>query len=214
MRLQPTIYNPQPRHGQGLMEAILAIAVFAAIAGVLLSMAVGGFRGLEQGGEQTEAEALAQLGIEAVKSIRDRAWNTNTYEAGGVQVQASDGQWIFANPGTSEGALGTNGKFTRSIIFSPVCRDTGTHAIATCSTCSPGCYTDPHTKEAAVSVQWNTRGNVQNTVERRAYVTNWDSRDQLQDTTAQSFNCTAGACLSVEYSTTLGDQSSITLTPQ
>ena len=213
MSLQPTPYNLQPNGGQGLLEAILAIAVFGAIAGVLITMAVGGFRGLEQGGEQTEAEALAQLGIEAVRAVRDRAWNVAT-ENPAVRPLESGGQWTLPSFGTETG-LGTNAnaKFSRTITFSNVCRD-ATDAIAAC----PASYTDPHTKEVVSSVSWLTRGNVNNTVEKRAYITNWDSKDNAQGDTSQGLNClggaTGGICASVQYSTTLGDGSSITLTPQ
>ncbi|MEK7099398.1 MAG: hypothetical protein AAB916_02680 [Patescibacteria group bacterium] len=199
----------QPNRGQGLLEAILAIAVFAAIAGVLITMAVGGFRGLEQGGEQTEAEAFAQLGLDATHAVRDREWNQITCT---TCVVSDDGtKWNIA-AGASQTGLGTNGKFTRSIVFSDVCRDNTTNAITT--PCGGSTYNDPHTKEAVVTVTWLTRAGINNTVEKRAYLTNWGSSDKLQDTTAQGLNCTTGACASVEYSTTLGDGTSITLTPQ
>lgn len=179
--------------GQSLLEVILAMAIFVAIAGTLITMSVGGFRGLEQGGEQTEAEGLAQEGMEAVKSIRDRAWNENTYGPTGVQVQPSGGQWQFTGAGTNQTGLGTNGKFTRAITFNDVCRDTGNNIVV-----CPGFYTDVHAKKATVSVTWTTRGGQSNTVQKVAYITNWDSRDWLEDVTAD-FSCPgSGMCTSTE----------------
>ena len=36
--------------GQGLLEIVVAVAIFGSIAAVLMVMALGGFRGLQQGG--------------------------------------------------------------------------------------------------------------------------------------------------------------------
>jgi type II secretory pathway pseudopilin PulG len=204
--------------GQSLLEVILAMAIFAAIAGVLISMSVGGFRGLEQGGEQTEAEALAQEGIEAVKSIRDRAWNENTFADGITQrILPSAGQWAWNGAGSDTG-LGTNGKFARTITFNNVCRDNTSQNIVNCGTCGATCYTDVHGKRATVSVTWTTRGGISNTVQKVAYVTNWDSRDQFQNVT---LDFTSGAPAPIFTSTqenagvTGGDgNGAVTLSPQ
>ncbi len=216
MTSQPTTCHLQSRSGQGLLEAILAIAVFAAIAGVLITMAVGGFRGLEQGGEQTEAEALAQLGIEAVRAVRDKAWNENIVDSvnNTAKVRITANVWELYDYRTSvdplapEGGLGTNNKFSRTITFTDVCRDNTTNAITT--PCGGSTYNDPHTKQAVSSVSWTTRGNAQNTVEKRAYITNWDSKDNFEDTAANfsdgTFSSTVGSAL--------GDGQSVTLTPQ
>lgn len=199
-------YNLQFNRGQGLLEAILAIAVFGAIAGVLITMAVGGFRGLEQGGEQTEADALAQQGMDAVHAVRDREWNRITCTT--CIANDGGGTWDLIS-GASEGVLGTNGKFTRTITISDVCRD-GTNAIAACGGSN---YLDPHTKEVVVQVSWTTRGGVTNTVERRAYVSNWDSKDKVENTTADFGDGNFGTPANTAAST-LGDGASVTLTPQ
>jgi len=157
------------QRGQSMLEVIIALAIFALISSALTSLALGGFTGLVQGGEQTEAEALAQEGIEAVRSIRDRAWNEYTFTQAAVQV--SGGEWGFGIEGSSE----TIGQFTRTITFAEVCRD-GSDEIAAC----PATYTDVHAKEATVSVTWNPRTGITNEVKRVAYITNWDSADWMQ----------------------------------
>lgn len=199
----------QNTSGQSLLEVILAMAIFAAIAGTLITMSVGGFRGLEQGGEQTEAEALAEEGIEAIKSIRDRAWNESIPCT--TCVVSNDGTKWNIVAGASEPNLGTNGKFTRTITFNNVCRDNTSQNIVDCGTCGATCYTDVQTKKATVAVTWTTRGGQSNTVQKVAYTTNWDSRDLVQDT---NFSCGAGGstgiCADTELSS-LGDGSSVTL---
>lgn len=212
------IQNSKFQSGQGLLEVVLAIAVFGAIAGVLITMAVGGFRGLEQGGEQTEAEAFAQEGIEAVQAVRNKAWNENiatNNQTARVQMTGCPGscQWQLYDygvaPETCPGAptcLGTNNKFRRTITFNNVCRD-ATDVLAAC----PASYTDPHTKEVVSAVSWLTRGGINNTVEKRAYISNWDSKDRVEDTTADFGDGTFPAGETAP--STLGDGTSVTLQP-
>ncbi len=157
------------QRGQSILEVIVAMAIFALIGAAMVAMVVGSFIALTQGGEQTQAEALAQEGIEAVRSIRDGAWNEIIYSQSAVTTSSS--QWIFSGEGTDE----TIGQYSRTITFSNVCRD-GSNDITTC----PGSYTDVHSKQAAVSVSWETREGITNTVQRIAYLTNWDSREWTQ----------------------------------
>lgn len=158
--------------GQGMLEVVLALAIFGFLAAALISMVAGGFRGLEQGGEQTQAEALVQEGIEAVRAIRDRAWNENIYSLSAVSISGSE--WVFDGESTTQ----TIGQFTRTISFDDVCRD-AIDEIATC----PGAYTDVHSKKVTSTVDWTIRGGISNTVQRVAYITNWDSQEWVEDTT-------------------------------
>lgn len=178
-------------HGIGMIEAVLAMAIFGLIAASIVSMVVGSFRALEQGGEQSQAEALAQEGIESLRSIRDRAWNLNTFSQSATSIVASE--WVFDGEATSE----TIGQFTRTITFADVCRD-GSDDIVSC----PGTYTDVHSKEVTVTVTWTIRTGITNTVQRVAYLTNWDSQEWTEDVTA---DFTDGTFSSSENSTTLGD---------
>jgi Tfp pilus assembly protein PilV len=160
--------KPQ-QSGQSILEVIVAMAVFALIAGAMTTLVLGSFTGLAQGGEQTQAEAIAAEGIEAVRAIRDTAWNTNTYAQSGVSVSGSE--WVFDGESTAD----TIGQFTRTLAFTDVCRD-GSDNIATC----PATYTDVHTLQASSTATWDTRSGVSNTVQKVAYITNWDSKDWLQ----------------------------------
>ncbi|HLD28484.1 MAG TPA: hypothetical protein VJB67_02630, partial [Patescibacteria group bacterium] len=109
------------------------MAIFALIGSAMVALSIGGFTALEQGGEHTQAEALAQEAIEAVRSIRSGAFNEIIYNQSAIST--STGEWIFDGEGTDE----TIGQFTRTITFEDVCRD-GTDNITTC----PGNYIDLH----------------------------------------------------------------------
>jgi len=145
------------------------MAIFALIGSAMVALSIGGFTALEQGGEHTQAEALAQEAIEAVRSIRSGAFNEIIYNQSAIST--STGEWIFDGEGTDE----TIGQFTRTITFEDVCRD-GTDNITTC----PGNYIDLHSKKVSVSVSWTIRESITNTVEKVAIISNWDSIDWIQ----------------------------------
>ena len=155
--------------GQSLLEVIIAMAIFAFLGSFMASFLVGSFVGLERGGEQTQAEALAQEGIEAVRSIRDSAWNKVLYNQSAVVLNS--GQWVFSGEGTTEQI----GQFSRNITFNDVCRDTSDEII----TC-PGDYTDIHSKKITVAVDWDPTIGITNSVQQVSYLTNWDSREWIQ----------------------------------
>ncbi|MDA2936198.1 hypothetical protein MYX06_03195 [Patescibacteria group bacterium AH-259-L05] len=156
-------------NAQSILEVILAVAIFSLISMVMVSFITGGFQGIQQGGDQTEAEALASEGIEAVRAVRDRAWNELIPSPAVVSISGS--QWIISS-GASELI---NNKYTRAIIFNSVCRD-ALDEIATC----PGTYVDIHSTQVVVTVNWETREGVTNTVRKTAYLTNWDSTEWAQ----------------------------------
>ncbi len=152
------------QEGQSLLELIVAMAIFSLIGAAMISMVTGSFIGLQRGGEETQAQALAQEGIEAVRAIRDRAWNENVYSTSSVATLGNE--WVFSGEGTTE----TIGQFTRVISFDDVCRDSS-DAIVDC----PAGHIDPHTKEVVVDISWEVRPGISSSVRRSAYLTNWDS---------------------------------------
>ena len=157
------------QRGQSLLEVIVAMAIFGMIAAAMISFAIGGFLSLKQGGDQIEAEALAQQGIEAVRAIRDSAWNKLTYTTSSVAIVSST--WAF----TGENTTSTIGQYTRVISFENVCRD-GSGNIAAC----PGASTDLQVKKATVTVTWSPRPGVTNSVQKITYLSNWNSREWTQ----------------------------------
>ncbi len=166
--------------GQTLFEIVIALAIFSMVASILVGVSLGGFTALTQGGDHTKASALATEGIEALRSIRDGAWN-ELRPAGGSQTDAvrgaiavSGAQWVFNAGAPAE----TLGKFTRSITLDAACRDRNTRAFQACT--NNGVVPDIHTERATVTVRWETRPGVSNAVTRSSYITSWDSKTWTQ----------------------------------
>ncbi len=155
--------------GTSLLEIIVAVAIFGLISSAMVSMVIGGLGTVSRGGRYTEAEALAQEAIEAVRSIRDGAWNEIVYNQSAIAT--SSDEWIFSGEGTTEQI----GIYTRTISFSDVCRNS-LDDIVDC----PGDYVDVHSKKVTVVVEWEVRSGVINTIKRVSYLTDWDSNDWVQ----------------------------------
>ena len=160
-----------PNHGQSLLEVVVALAIFALLAATLLALSAGSFIGLTRGGEQTQAASLADEGIEAVRSIHDRAWNELIYSPARVTPNIVSGQWELSSAASEL----IDNKYTRTITFDDVCRNAAGDIVP-----CPGDYTDAHGKRVTVKVDWLAGAVITNTVERVAYLTNWDSREWTQ----------------------------------
>lgn len=155
--------------GQGLIEIILAMGIFALIAASMISLVLGGNAALIQGSEQMQAESLAQEALEAVRAVREGAWNELRFTQSAVAT--STGEWVLTGEGTNE----TLGQYQRVITFSDVCRDV-LNNITVC----PGAYKDIHAKKVEVVISWQNRPGVNNSISRVAYLSNWDSDDWEQ----------------------------------
>ncbi|MFZ2189971.1 MAG: prepilin-type N-terminal cleavage/methylation domain-containing protein, partial [Candidatus Magasanikiibacteriota bacterium] len=154
--------------GQSLLEVIVALAIFALISATMVSLSTGGFVSMNVGGEQTEAQALAGEGVEAVRAIRDRAWNELTFTTSSITT--SSGQWIFSG----ENTIAQLGDYKRTITVETICRDVSNN-ITPC----PGFYTDVQTKKITSQIDWPVRDTT-NTVKQVSYLTNWDSLNWVQ----------------------------------
>ena len=155
--------------GQSIIEVIIAIIVFVLIGRAITILSISSFDALTQGGEHTQAIALAQEGIEAVKNIQNRAWNEISYSTSSVSV--SGNKWIFDGEGTTE----TIGQYDRIISFDDVCRDS-LNNILDC----PGSYVDPYSKKVTSSIEWIARRDIGNSINQTTYLTNWDSQEWIQ----------------------------------
>ena len=146
--------------GQGLIEIIVAMAVFSLIASVMMQMVLGGFLTMSRGGEHTVAEALAQEGIEAVRAVRDRDWDS--LNCANCVVSISEGEWIL-----SEGVSEVIGEYQRIITIGDVYRDDNNNIAESGAL-------DPYTKLVTVTTSWTVRDGIVNTVTRTEYLTNWE----------------------------------------
>ncbi len=154
--------------GFSTVEAILAASVLALLITALAGSYLYGEEATALAGTRRRAVFLAEEALEAMRNIRDSAWNELHYNQSTVEIDAN--QWEFSG----EGSTDVVDIFTRTITFADVCRD-GSDAIAAC----PAVYTDPHMKQATASVDWTT-GNTPRSVSASTYITNWNSTNWTQ----------------------------------
>lgn len=148
------------KSGQSILEVVIAMAVFALFAAAFVSLALGSFSAATTSADYLTAAALADEGLEAVRSIRDGAWNELTYNGFSQSaVSSSTGEWRLTGEGTSE----TIGFFTRVITFPPV-----------------GGAVDLYSKNVKSKVDWTTNRGGAVSVARETRLSNWDSRDWVQ----------------------------------
>lgn len=162
--------NLKNRSGQSLIEIIIATSIFAMVFSSMITLSIGGFNALRQGGEQIEAEALAQEGLEAVMAVRNSDWNSLGACSAACVVSVSGGRWVLSN-----GANEVIGKYTRMISLANVYRNASNDIVAFGT---PGAVLDPNTKEAMSLVEWNVRPGALNDVRRISLITNWQSLPQ------------------------------------
>lgn len=162
--------NIKKQSGQSILEVIVAMAIFALISAALATMAVGSFNALIQGGEYSRAEALAQEALEAIKSIKDKAWNEGRYDQ--TAITALGGSWTYEGEGVSEEIDG----YTRFIFFNDVCRDSNDDIVP-----CPGLYNDIHAKEVVAQISWESGSGKNNIIERKTYITNWNNLSWKED---------------------------------
>jgi len=143
------------------------MAIFALMASSIAKTSVGNISALNQGGEQSRAEALAIEAVESVRAIKDGAWN-DLYSS--TTIAFADYDWSFESSNVE-----TIGDYTRTVEFADVCRD-GSNVITTC----PGTTTDLQAKKVTVTVAWEVRPGLNNSVVKEFYLTNWDSREWTQ----------------------------------
>ncbi|MDP4008575.1 MAG: hypothetical protein Q8P68_05285 [Candidatus Peregrinibacteria bacterium] len=129
-----------------LLEIIVSIGVFILIATSVVVMSLGSHTGTLRSEGRLEATAIAQQGVEAVRSIRDFDWTNLTVGAHGLS--RVNGYWEFI--GTSD----TIGAYTRSIIVTEI---------------------SPDRKDVAVNVSWEVTTGVPNSLTMTSRFTDWQS---------------------------------------
>ena len=130
--------------GVTVIEAIIAIGIFATLSTVAYQARLSSHRLLERESNKTKAVLLAEEGIEAVRSIRDTDFNNLSDGVNGLNHTAS--VWSFS--GTEDT---TDSKFTRSVTISSA---------------------DSDSKRVTTKVDWSERG-VNNSVTLTSILTNW-----------------------------------------
>lgn len=164
----PKSNSVKNQKGSLLVEIVVVVGIIAGALVAILGLATT-FLVTSQVVQQTsEATALAQEGLEIVRSYRDGTdWSVNglaTLTPGGpyhpVQSGGPPPAWTLVSG--SE----TIGEFTREIAFEEVSRD-GNDDIAISGS------VDPDIVKAIATVSWQERGR-SHEVELAAYFTNWN----------------------------------------
>lgn len=145
--------------GLGIIELITAMGIFVIFATTAITTLLHTYNVGRLGNEQTLAEIYAQEGIEAVRSIKNRAWTNIT--AGTYGLSTSGGQWSFS--GTSN----TSGKFTRQIVVTQGQRN-GSNDIV-----DSGGTTDLNLFKATSTVTWNFSPSRSESVSYATYLTSF-----------------------------------------
>lgn len=143
-----------------LVEIILAMAIFVIFASGSMAVVLQAMDMNRLGGEQTIANQYAGEGLEAVRSIRNRAY-TNLINTLSTGITVSGNLWIFG------GTQNTYDKYTRTISIADVYRDGQGNVVTSEGTL------DPDTKKITSTVNWNVAANRNNSVILSTYLTNW-----------------------------------------
>ncbi len=156
--------------GLGLVEVILATALFGLFATALIGLLMNSYGSDIQANQRDIALLHAQEGIEATWSIRRQAWNflvNGTYG-----LDNANGYWEFF--GTADTLPGG---YTRIVTIADACRD-GSNNIIDCS--GFGAMVDLNTKKITVEVFYTSINGVSNSVALVAYLTTWQTKDFVQ----------------------------------
>lgn len=152
-------------HGWFLIEAMVAVAIFAMLSSVFVSLSVGALNPWLEKKTDARADILATEALENVRTIQRRAWNEFTVTASGLQE--SDSRWILIG----EGSMETVDNYTRQLIFSAVCRDDNGQ-IAIC----PAAGLDLYTLKVSAVVSWQNFFGLSKSLTKEIYLSAWPGR--------------------------------------
>lgn len=145
--------------GFGLIEFLVALAIFLIIVVTGSSTVVRSFTTNRLGEEETNANLIAQEGIDAVRSIKNRG--ISGLVVGNHGLDNSSGQWILS--GSSE----TIGDYTRTIVIEPAKRDTAGNFV------DSGGNIDCDTWKITSRVNWDFTPSRNNEVKLVTYLSNY-----------------------------------------
>ncbi len=149
--------------GFGLIEIIVAVAMFVILFGAGGMNVVGSFKLNRFGVENTKADFLAREGIEAVRSIKKRSFDSLVN--GNYALDRSSGNWELAT-----GIENIDG-YSREIRIEDGLRD-GSGNISSSGTA------DSNLKKISSRVWWNFGINRNLDVGYTAYLSNWEKSIQ------------------------------------
>ena len=140
------------RGGFGLIEIIVVTAIIVTAFASFSQIGILAVRALRSEKESLEMTLLAQEGLEAARALRDEKWEkiaSFAYETPFYPV-VEDGRWILLTTAPSP----INERYTRTLLFGPVCRDSTTQRIkppsSPCTVTSPDL--DPNSRKVTARI--------------------------------------------------------------
>lgn len=137
--------------GISVVEIIIAIAVVSTVFFAISQVSILALRASADRNTKAKALAIAQEGMEAMRSIRDAGWAANIASlnfGAAYYITASSSQWTLTqiNPGLIEN------QFTRTVVLDNVSRNINDDIVDT------GGTNDVYTKKVTVTVSWGSQG--------------------------------------------------------
>ncbi len=147
--------------GFSVIEIIFTAAVFLIFSSGVIFVILQGFDANRTGSEETIANQYASEGIEAVRSIRNQAYEKLINTASIGLTRSPENLW------TLSGANNTFNKYTRVISIADVRRDGSGNIVAS------GGTVDPNSKKITSTVSWKASPTRNSSVVLITYLTNW-----------------------------------------
>lgn len=139
--------------GFGLVEIVVASAIISISIFSLSAVAVIGSRLQNQSLEKIRANFLAEEGIEVMRFLRDKSWDSNL-----ALLNSGINYYLSFASSTSNWSIGsaivplTDSFFDRKITIDDVLRDSNDNIVIS------GGTNDPNSKKITVTVYWQERG--------------------------------------------------------
>jgi len=146
----------------GLIEIILVVGIISASFFAIGQLGFMSMKASKDRSDKVRALAVAQEGMEAVRTVRDAGWTDNiaTLSFGSAYyVATSSGQWLLTV--TDPGLIANT--YARTVVIDNVSRDINDDITAV------GGIDDPGTKKLTTMV---TGGNPAKTLQLVTYITN------------------------------------------
>jgi type II secretory pathway pseudopilin PulG len=137
------------RRGSFLVEAIIAIGVFAIVSSAIMTSIASQLAAAQSSRETAMATSYAEEGIEAARTIRDTGWDALATGAHGVVW--TDGAWVFS--GTSDSSNG----YQRTVTVSQI---------------------DERNRSVAVDISWHPSSLRTRTLSLSTVLTDWRRAEQ------------------------------------
>lgn len=156
-------YLSKKQKGFGLIEILIVGAVIAIGFVGLVAFLVNSAGTTFKITRNTEAAALAEEGVEAIRNMRDESWNLNIKDlsTSTTYYPKIDGnKWtLVTDPGL------VNGLYTRTVLIDSVDRDGNANIV-------PSGTLDLNTKKVTVTVTWKENQKTED-VTIETYITNF-----------------------------------------